>query len=226
MPPYLHNEMISERGFLLSGTMCLHFFNTFDIHTHIHTLMVEASVQDLLSNLGSSIPLRMQPGVQGIETSTFWLLDSPIYLLSLNGSCELISNYNSNQLWYFDDNDGCLRAAHSLLHHTDVSSPCLKFSPWSFQPQGHIVFLIVVPLNPHTPQCIPPTPSAQMMNDCTLWKGPSPINKLISPLSLSPLPVNNELWVSLLITIIVNVKRGPVASCPTPHAFIDFIFLH
>lgn len=43
-------------------------------------------------------------------------------------------------------------------------------------------------------------------------------------LSLSLLPVNNELWVSLLITIIVNVKRGLVASCPTPHAFIDFIF--
>lgn len=95
----------------------------------------------------------------------------------------------------------------------------------SFQPQGHSVFLIVVPLCPRSPQRHQP-PAAQMMNDCTLWKGPSPINKLISPLSLWLLPVNNELWVSLLITIIVNVKRGPLASCPTPNAFIDFIFLH
>lgn len=93
----------------------------------------------------------------------------------------------------------------------------------SFQPQGHRVFLIVVPLHPHSPQHHQP-PSAQMMNDCTLWKGPSPINKLISPLSLLLQPVNNELWVSLLITIIVNVKRGPLASCPTP-LLISFFYI-
>lgn len=149
--------------------------------------------------------------------------------MSLDISVSIFIHGIHHQLGRCGLGNGFSRGGYWLLHRPDVAS--LNFQPLKDLPATRSQCLFNCshrPPSPPHPQCThththPSNPLSP--NDERLHHVKRALSNkqayLFSPL---PLPVNNELWVSLLITIIVNVKRGSVASCPSP-LLISFFYI-